>query len=222
MKNFNLELLEKKNKDLLADLSYLKGQNELVTQQTNEIDNKLNKFKHKRELFIKSVELLTVVQKMTRDKIKEGFEQIVTYALRSILGEGYSFVLEFGRRGNLQEVDFKIITPKRKEANDPMDSMSGGVLDVVSFALRVALIELSKPKMEGFIALDEPTKFVNDPTNVFLPKVSQFFKIINRKINRQLIITTLQSALVENAGNVIDLNKIREEGRQTEKGGRKK
>ena len=218
--NFDLTLLEERNKVLLENLNQLKGQSKLLTQQLAEIEIKLSDYANKRVVYTKSVELLTVVQKMTRDKIKKGFENIVTYALKSIFNDDYKFILDFGKRGNLQTVDFKIITPNRKEANDPMDSEGGGILDVVSFALRIALMELSKPKIEGFICLDESFKHVSSN---YLENVKKFIKAINQKVKRQIILVTHQDTFMS-IDNIIKIDKElgRKAERQTEKGGRKK
>ncbi|GAG95161.1 unnamed protein product, partial [marine sediment metagenome] len=91
---------------------------------------------------------LAKVAEATKTKTKLGFEKIVTYALRYIYNSDYSFELEFGRQGNLSKLDFNVKTPDCKEPLDLLDSQAGGVLDVVSVALRIALLELIRPKVE--------------------------------------------------------------------------
>jgi len=206
-KNFSIEEFETLNKNLSARLNEFKGRQSLLNEQIDGTNNKLVELVHNREIFTKEVEVLTVVQEMTRNKIKEGFENMVSYALKSVFNQDYKFVLSFDKRGNLSELDFNILAPERTEAGDPLDSSGGGVLDVAALALRIALLELSKPKIPGFICLDESFKHVS---SVYLANCSKFLTNINKKIARQIILVTHQNNFIEGADNVIDLNEIKE------------
>ena len=72
--------LESNLNELNSSLSSLEGKCSLLTEQITMSELKLIKYAHKREVYRKSVELLTLVQKTTNDKTKEGLEQIITYA----------------------------------------------------------------------------------------------------------------------------------------------
>ena len=155
--SIELKQLENKLNNLTSEVGSLQGRYSLLKELITKGEQKLETLEHDKELYKKSVELLTVVEKSTKDVIKKGFEEIVTYALQYILSnDKYSLNLEFGRRGNLSEVDFNLKTPDCKEPHDPLLSSGGGVLDILSLALRISLIGLTKPKIEGFLALDEP------------------------------------------------------------------
>ena len=168
-------------------------------EKTKEI---INKYEHDSEIHNKAVELLTIVQGVTRDKIKDGFETLVTYALRFIYSEEYAFKLEFGRRGNLQELNFNIKTPDFEEECDPMDTSGGGVLDIISLALRAVLLEVSVPKIEGFLILDESLKHLSKE---YLMNASQFLNELNTKLGRQIIFITHQQEFIDNAENTIQI-----------------
>jgi DNA repair exonuclease SbcCD ATPase subunit len=198
----NLNYLEKKAEDLQQSLSSLRGQKALLLTQVETRKKLLEDLTHKREIYSKSIEIFTLIQEVTQQQIKEGFEKIVTFALQYVFGEEYKFQLYFERRGNLQECNFKFIDPKGTEITDPMEALGGGVLDVASIALRIALLELHKPKNTSFLALDEPTRNVSAQ---FIPKCGQFFKEINRKIKRQIIVVTHQEALMEKSDTQIKI-----------------
>lgn len=197
-----IEQLESKLNELKEELSSLQGKCSLLGEQIATSEHKLKELAHKKEVYRKSVELLTLVQKATKEKIKEGFENIVTYALRYIYNDDYAFELEFGRRGNLQEIDFNVKTPDFKEAFDPKDTSGGGVLDILSLALRIALLELAKPKIEGFVILDEPFKHLSKD---YLQRSGEFLKAINKRINRQIIMVTHKEEMLTNADNIIEI-----------------
>lgn len=201
----DIKIIEKKINTLDSSLSSLKGQCNLLTTQITQHEHKLQQLLGNRKRYVKSVELLNLVSEATKVKTKEGFEKIVTYALRYIYNSDYSFELEFGRRGNLSELDFNVKTPDCKEALDLLDSQAGGVLDVVSVALRIALLELIRPRIEGFLILDESFKHLHATPPEYLERVSLFIKEINKKFNRQVIMITGRKELIKEADNLIEL-----------------
>jgi len=198
----NLEELEIRFKEMTSELDSLNGRYNLLKEQIDNSEEKLKELNHKKEVFTKSIELLTFISEVTKQKIKVGFESLITYALRYVFNEDYKFLLEFDRRGNLQEIDFKILPPDRSEANDPLDTMGCGVLDVVSFALRIIAMELSKPKVEGFIGLDESFKHLS---TCYLPNAYKLLKEINKKTKRQIIFVTHQGEFIDYADKAIKI-----------------
>ena len=194
--------LENKLNSLNSSLNSLKGQCSLLSEQIEQSEQKIIGFDKKRELYTKSVELLNLVSEATKVKTKLGFEKIVTYALRYIYNSDYSFNLEFGRRGNLSELNFNVKTPDCKEPLDLLDSQAGGVLDIISVALRIALLELIKPRIEGFIMLDEPFRHLSVE---YLSKAESLIQEINKKFNRQIIIITHKTELINKSNNIIKI-----------------
>ena len=201
----DIKIIEKQIDTLNSNLSSLQGQCSLLNEQITQHEDKLKQLLDNRECYVKSVELLNLVSEATKIKTKLGFEKIVTYALRYIYNSDYSFELEFGRRGNLSELDFNVKTPECKEPLNLLDSQAGGVLDVVSVAIRIALLELIKPKIEGMLVLDESFKHLHSTPPEYLERVSLFIEEINRKFNRQIIMITGRQELIKNADNLIKL-----------------
>lgn len=204
-KDFKLALndLQDKLNDLSSKASSLEGQCLQLHKLSDSSKQKLEDLNAKKELYKKAVELLTIVEKSTKGMLKKGFEEIVTYALQYIMSSSeYSFGLEFSRRGNLQEIDFNLKTPDCKELHDIMSGNGGGTVDILSLALRVSLIELTKPKIEGFICLDEPFKQLSAG---HLEAARNFLRTINRRIKRQIIMVTHKSDLVTNADKAIEI-----------------
>ena len=198
-----LTQLESKLTSLNSELNSLNGKCELLSKQNETSNTKLTELSHNREIYKKSIELLTLVQNETNNKIKSGFQDIVSYALRYVYNADYAFELEFGRRGNLPELDFNIKTPTCKKAYDPEDTSGGGVLNIVSLALRIALMELHKPKIEGFLILDEPFAQINGKEN--LEQAERFLKAINERIKRQIIMVTNGDQMLSIADNIIEI-----------------
>jgi len=198
----DLNQIEQKLKGLKSSFDQTQGQLVLLTKQVETQKEKLESLGVQKLTYAKSVELVNLVQLVTKQRTKESFERLVTYALRFIYSENYDFELDFGRRGNLAEINFNVKTPEFKESFDPLDTSGGGVLDILSLALRICLIELSNPRVEGFVLLDEPFKHLSAE---YLSKAEQFLEAINKKIGRQIILITHKAELVENAVNKIEV-----------------
>lgn len=181
----------------------LKGEYSTLEKQQEQSKVLIDKYKEDEIVYAQAVELLALVQKVTRDKIKESFESIVTHALNYIFeSDQYSFHLVFGRRGNLQELDFAVQTPDKNEPLDPLTTDAGGVLNIISLALRIVLMEVAHPKINGFIISDE--SFAN-LSEEYVERASQFLKEINIKMNRQIIAISHQSKMHDSADNLIEV-----------------
>jgi len=198
-----IKQLESQFEEFTQKVGELKGEyNTLLTQQ-NDSDILINKLKKDEETYTKAVELLSLVQKVTRDKIKESFEMIVTHALNYIFeSDKYSFHLVFGRRGNLQELDFAVQTPDKNEPLDPMTTDAGGTLNIISLALRIVLMEVASPKINGFIISDESFSNLSED---HVERASQFLKEINQRMNRQIIAISHQPKMLESADKLIEV-----------------
>lgn len=211
MKQAILQLEEKLN-DLNTSLSSLQGQCSLLTEQCSTSEHKLKEFEHNRKVYKKSVELLTIVEQHSKDTVIKGFQTIVDYALSYILAnDEYKLKVSCDRRGSLQTIDFDILTPGNKEAHKP----GGFVTQILSLALRIALIEITRPKIEGFLIFDEPFKDVEQIKKIAkelgvignLERASQFLQAINRKLKRQMIIVSHKQEFIDMADKAIEIKR---------------
>lgn len=169
-----------------ADLNRLIGQREILVQQIDTSKEKIIALEETQNIDEKAIEVLALVQKSTRDKIKDAFEQLVTFSLHSIYQKDYQFKLEFSQRGNIGELDFKLKDPDSQEFRDLKECAAGGSLDIISVALRCVLIQVLRPKIEGFIFFDEACKMLRGEQNI--RNMFNFFIEMSKKLNRQFII----------------------------------
>jgi len=180
-----LKNLETQFDEFSKDVVRLQHEHTLMLGNQKKTQKLIKNYEHDYEIHKKAVELLAVVQGVTRDKIKDGFENIVSWGLKYIFQKDYKFCLVFGKRGNLSELDFAIKSPDLNEAINPMDSRGGGILNIVSAILRLVLMEVSVPKINGFILFDE--SFLNVNGQQYIDQLNQFVIDINQKFNRQVI-----------------------------------
>lgn len=73
----------------------------------------------------------------------------------------YGFKIHFERKRGRTEAKL-VLTKNENEIEDPLNSDSGGVVDVAAFALRLSCLILAKPKLRKVLILDEPFKFVSE------------------------------------------------------------
>lgn len=207
MNKITLENIDSIFNESTIKLGSLKGQYNNVRDNVLSLENDILDLKDKQEIETKSVELLNLVQKATRDQTKEQFEKLVTYAIQYIFEDNnFEFALEFDRRGALGTLDFNIKTPELKEKADIIDTDSGGLINIVSLALRLVILETLIPKNEGFLIFDESFKNLSEE---YINQASQFLKDISRKINRQIIMITHKEQFKIHADNIINLDKLK-------------
>jgi len=198
-----IKQLESQFQEFTQKVGRLQGEYSTLKDQQEKSEVLIEKLKEDEETYTKAVELLSLVQQVTRDKIKNSFELIVTHALNYIYESNeYSFHLEFSRRGNLQEMDFAVQTPDKPESLDLLKTDAGGTKNIVSLALRIVLMEVASPKIAGFIISDE--SFAN-LSEKFRPRASQFLKEMNQKMGRQVIAISHLPEMMESADKLIEV-----------------
>lgn len=196
--------LEQSLNELKTTASRLDGKYQHLVDNSKRLEEKEIELKQSLEYHNKAVEVLNMVQKVTTDKVKEQFENLVSYALQYILGnDEYKFVLEFGNRGNLGELNFNISTPECRKPVDLFTCNAGGELDICSLALRIVLLELDQRKEKNFVILDEPDKWVNGIE--YQEKTREFIDMINKRLGYQTIFITQKDIFTENCDNPIEI-----------------
>jgi DNA repair ATPase RecN len=194
--------LNEKYNTFNGEVNRLIGQRNTLFSQVESAKILKDELESTQKLDEKSIEVLALVQKSTRDKIKEAFQNLVTFALKSIYQEDYKFALEFSQRGNIGELNFKLKDPKSNEYRDLLECHAGGSLDIISLALRFVLLQTIRPKVEGFVVADEPTKQLS---RNYRQNEYNFYKHISEKLGRQLIIITHADEIIQLAENKIEI-----------------
>lgn len=109
-----------------------------------------------------STEAATILQSVASHVQRAWYEnlgRIVSKALATVFPDSYEFKLVFKQLANRTQVQF--LLERDLEEYDPMTSTGGGVVDVVGFALRVAVMMISVQGQRKCIIADEPFKFVS-------------------------------------------------------------
>ena len=205
-----LENLESNLAALRTRHSQAQGQRDLLISQRREKEEELAAARQDIELWRDVQILLSKASEFARQQLKTRIEQTVTAALAAIFNDStMRFEIEMKDIGGKPAADWRVVScykiPAKAGDEDvkisaytviasPEDAKGGGVTDVVSLALRLALLELSRPRVEGPVLLDEPGKMISKE---YLPNVAEFLKQYAAKTGRQIILVTHHEALAD-------------------------
>lgn len=173
------------------------GQLGLLEKQWNEKDSALERARADIEVWEQVRALFGKASEFAREQLKTRMEETVTAALQAVFGtETLQFRIVLKTLGGQPAADWEVVSlyGDTEVAGDPQDSRGGGISDVVSLALRLAILELTRPKPGGPVLLDEVGKHISAE---FAPNVAAFLQQYARKTGRQVLLITHQSAMAE-------------------------
>jgi DNA repair exonuclease SbcCD ATPase subunit len=171
---------------------------ELHRTELQEIEENLQLQMANCELLDKVKVLFQLSSDYARTQAKQQLETLVTNALRYVFGSTFRFEIECSDHGGSPTAEFYVITEWEDQTikNKPQDSRGGGIVDMVSLALRIALIETIQPRLQSSILLDEPCKHVSED---YMIPVIEFLKSIGETFDKQIILVTHNTHLTESA-----------------------
>lgn len=168
-----------------------RGQLALLRSQRDQKDEALTQVKANTELWRNVSALLTKVSDYARRQLVERIEETVTAALQTVLeDDGYQFRVEIRELAGKPSAEWRIVSPYAdgvELCTGVEDAHGGGLSDIVSLALRLALLELSRPRPEGPIILDEVGKHVSA---CYRENLAFFLKTYAERTKRQIILVT--------------------------------
>jgi DNA repair exonuclease SbcCD ATPase subunit len=140
--------------------------------------------------------VLSEVQKGTQERFKGQVESLVTMAIKSVFDRPFGFELIFERKRDKMEcrpVVYEMVEGDRVEYDDTEYDIGGGLVDVMSIALRVVLWSMEKPRTRNVMILDEPGKNLGDLISLF----GDIIRKISHELKIQFIVVTHDDALKE-------------------------
>lgn len=167
----------------------------MVTQKLEVDSTLLQQTLVRQDSVLKAQALIQTTAKETQNQLTYHVQALVQNALDAVFPGVYLFKTSFELRRGQTEVD--IWLDKDGEAIDPRDAAGGGVVDVVTFALRVVAWSLSKTS--PVLVLDEPFKWVSAGLR---PICGELLRGISDRLGLQIIMVTHDPELVEQADRI--------------------
>lgn len=196
-----------------ADLTKRKGQKEAIAKQLEVERQEKLEAEQKRKLFANTVAFLQAVLQSGQTTIQTVFNDLGSAAISKIFSSGPSdekrLNFSFDTRNRSLCVDIQLIEPwspdgsednVEDKASDISKNSGGGLRDVASFALRMAMLELQSGKgMDGPVFLDEIFNCISEHS---IHRAGEFLKELAKRTDRQMILITHQPVLLGYADRV--------------------
>jgi DNA repair exonuclease SbcCD ATPase subunit len=191
-------------RNLRSTLDQLKGKKINIQSELERLDQRI--LNNKRAL-IRQERAREVVRQVGIKTVRElefHISNIATLALESVFENPSELMARFVERRNRLECDI-YLQDSEGERIDPMDESGGSVVNITSFALRIASWTMGRPRSNNFIVMDEP--FNNVPAEL-QGKVSAMLHEISERLELQLIIVTHSPELMESADRTFKISKV--------------
>lgn len=190
-----LDVFKQKVDDLKAEYNNRLGQKNVIETNIVSLQSDIDGQEISRNNNIKMIMLLQQAAQLSRGNIKQHLESICTMALKFVFDKDIEFVIDIEESRGRPEAEFYI---QYSDSNGdlikvkPEDASGGGVIDVLSTALRFAFLELlDDPKIQGPILLDEPGKMISE---VAATRMALLLKEFEKRFDRQIIMSTHNNA----------------------------
>jgi len=176
------------------------GKQEIIKEQISQNKEELYKIEDEINLLTKVNILLQKTSEFAREQAKKQVESLVTKCLQYIFESDIEFIIEIEELRGKSNAEFYVVNTMDDILikTKPELSRGGGVVDIVSLALRIAILQTHKPKIQGPLILDEPAKHVSDE---YIFNVADFLKQTSELFNRQIIMVTHNNHLAAIGNN---------------------
>lgn len=180
------------NQHLIEINSYInkeQGKKEKILEEINNNKDKINNIQSEVDLIEKVSLLLQRTSEFARNQAKVQIESLTTNCLQFIFENNIEFEIEIEELYGKANAEFYVTSNIEDTIvrTKPEQSRGGGVVDIISLALRIAFLQVHKPKIEGPLILDEPAKHVSEE---YIFNVADFLKRTSEIFERQIIMVT--------------------------------
>lgn len=170
-------------------LSREEGKRDKLKENLEKITCDLNKLNNEMDLLDKVTIIFQKTSEFAREQAKRQIESLVTKCLQYVFETDIQFKIEIDELRNKANAEFYVVNEEDDMIikTKPELSRGGGVVDIISLALRIAFMQISKPPIQGPLILDEPAKHVSEE---YIYNIGDFLKHSSEMFNRQIIMIT--------------------------------
>lgn len=185
----SINSLDNKIANLKEYIARESGKKDKLEEQLSDAKSELIIISNNIELLEKVIILFQKTSEFAREQAKIQIESLVTKCLQFIFETNIEFLIEIEELRNKANAEFYVISENEDVIikTKPELSRGGGIVDIVSLALRIAFLQIHKPRIEGPLILDEPAKHVSAD---YIFNVGDFLKQTSEMFNRQIIMVT--------------------------------
>ena len=204
--------------DLRSRYNQALGQLQTKVQERDKKQNELIQAKKDIEIWQQVQLLFSKATEYARAQLTLRIEETVTAGLQAVFEDESKFVVSIKSVSGQPWAKWINLNNKGIPV-DPEDGDGGGALDINSLALRCSLLELSRPRSEGGLFLDEPGKWIGggkkpkgssgtggsdselSETEMkrYIENMAEFIKVYLAKTGRQALVVTHIDKLMNKA-----------------------
>lgn len=185
--------------DLRTELDRLHKAELQYEYASNKLSRTLDGIEDRERLLVEQEAAQEVIRKAaieTQTVLAQHIGNIVSQALAAVYPNPYRLECRFVARRNTSECDLILVDEKGNEYH-PLDSVGGGVADVVSTALRIAYLLLSNKRR--ILVLDEPAKHLSAQ---YRPNFSAMLRMLTADLGITTIMVTHFPEMAEVADQI--------------------
>jgi hypothetical protein len=167
----------------------LKSKRDLLFQQKKSKEEQVATKKDYVENLIKAKYTLSQVQLLTQKKFTGYVEQLVTHVIQQIYERDIKFIVNFEMRRGKFECDL-LVAEGNNEPYQPENETGGGLLDIISLALRIVMWSLKLPRSRKLLLLDEPFRNLLGDDDQVARRALVVLNELSKKLEMQMIMNT--------------------------------
>jgi DNA repair exonuclease SbcCD ATPase subunit len=186
-------------------LNQTKGKVSALKQEADDYTLKEEENRNRMLALEQALVFVQDVAQKTQEQLVLHIQDVVNTALDTCFPDEYEFNLVFEIKRNKTEA--RLVFMKNGFEIDPMEASGGGVVDVASFALRIAAWSLGKTN--NVICLDEPMKFLSRDLQ---PRAGEILQEISKKLGIQFIMVSHVADIIQSADRVFEIS-LNKEGK---------
>ena len=166
----------------------------LLESKRDELSSSIDSLKSDVVNLKEALEIVSIVGILAQDNVKNLIESLVTQALQSVFGDEYSFELDSRISRNRPEIEMFVV--ENGVRYSPKDEKGGGIIDVISFTLRVVIWAIQESRSQNTLVFDEPFRCMHKDTLEFL---AMMMRQLSDMLGIQFIIITHENQLAISA-----------------------
>lgn len=156
----------------------------------------------KEDTTLKASIFLQSLSDQTRLQVLDKISGIVTDALQTVKDKNLVFQMQLVTKANQPTLEMGILDKRSGQVYDVLTSFGGGICDIVSLALRVALLVKWQPSLSRVIILDEACKHVAQKDQELL---AVFVRKLSEALNCQFIWISHSDILQQSAHKIFEV-----------------
>lgn len=153
---------------------------------------------------LKASLFLQSLSDQTRMQVLDKISGIVTEALQTVKDKNLVFTMQLVTKANQPTLEMGILDKLSGQTYDVVTSFGGGICDIVSLALRVALLVKWQPSLSRVLILDEACKHVAIKDQELL---STFVRKLSEALDVQFIWISHSDILQQAAHKIFEVSK---------------